>query len=496
MANHHGMNRFEGMPDFCRYGHEGARGDRFGRMFSLPPLYLPADDLQALGAPSGPMDGGEGSDRTDSVPVGQIFFGQFIDHDITLDVTSSLTGVRAAEDTPNVRTPTLDLDSVYGAGPEASPFLYRQARQDPFREIKLLTGADGTAAQIDDGGTDVPQPAGLAQFDLWRSPHGTAIIGDPRNDENRVLSQMHLAMLRFHNGIVQDLYDNGLHGEAVPEEDLFEEAQRLARWHYQWVVLNDFLPHVCGDAVVSRVFGSGREVYCPTSSDLPFIPIEFAVAAYRFGHSMIPQRIQIQENGSLLEIFGTTLGSGFAPLDDTDAIVDWNELTDTDEDRQVQNAEQLDRKLAADLLDLPFIREGETSLATRNLLRGKAFLLPSGEEVARAMGRPEDEVENVTEAARDIASGVDLASGTPLWFYLLVEAERIGRETEPGLFEEGEGLGPVGAQIVAETIIGLVELDPRSYLAQNRAWNPVTDGLGIQTLGQMMTYQTVPVPTP
>jgi hypothetical protein len=439
------------------------------------------------------MDGGAGSDRTDSVPVGQIFFGQFVDHDITLDVTSSLTGVRSAEDTPNVRTPTLDLDSVYGSGPEASPFLYHQ--QGPFREIKLLTGVDGTAARIDDEGTEIPQPPGLAQFDLWRSPHGTAIIGDPRNDENRVISQMHLAMLRFHNGIVQELHDNGLHGEAVSEEELFEEARRLARWHYQWVVLNDFLPHVCGKAVVSRVFGSGRRFYCPKSSDLPFIPIEFAVAAYRFGHSMIPQRVQIQENGSQLEVFGSTLGRGFTPLNDTDAIVDWHELTDTDENRQVQNAERLDRKLAADLLDLPFIREGETSLATRNLLRGQAFMLPSGEEVAQAMDRPSAEIENVSEAARTIAAGIDLASGTPLWFYLLVEAERIGRETEPGLYEEGEGLGPVGAQIIAETMIGLVELDPRSYLAQNRAWNPVDDGLGIQTLGEMMSYQMAPVPS-
>jgi len=490
MAHHHGMNELEGMPAFCHYGHEHQRGDRFGRMFNLAPLYTPAEDLRSLGAPGGPMDGGTGTDRTDSVPVGQIFFGQFVDHDITLDVTSSLSGVSSAGETPNVRTPTLDLDSIYGGGPESTPFLYRQAGRFPGAE--LLTGAHGTAASIDDNGSTVPQPPGLAQYDLWRSPDGTAVIGDPRNDENRVISQMQLAMIRFHNGILHTLADEGLHGETFEGEELFEEAQKLARWHYQWVILHEFLPHMCGKAMVSRILGNGRQFYCPSAKDLPFIPIEFAVAAYRFGHSMIPQRVQIQKNGSSLEVFGRTLGRGFTPLDNTDAVVDWHELTETEENRVVQMAEKLDRALASDLLDLPFIQTGESSLATRNLLRGQAFMLPSGEQVARAMGRDETEVEQVSDAAQSIASDVDLSSGTPLWFYLLVEAEQIGREQEENVFQEGEGLGPVGARIVGETIVGLIELDPRSFLARDRSWNPVSDGIGVQTLGEMLTFKQVP----
>lgn len=489
MSHHHGMTSLKGIHAFCRYGHQGARGDRFGRLFDLPPLYVRPDQLRQIGQPGGPMDGGSASDRTNSVPVGTVFFGQFIDHDITLDVTSSLAEVNDESETPNVRTPTLDLDSVYGSGPEASPHLYHGSGE--FGGVKFLTGADSTAAQVDGG----PQPHDLAASDLSRTAHGTALIGDPRNDENRIISQMHLAMLRFHNHVVDTLHGGAQNGEAVTGHELYESARRLTTWHYQWTVVEDFLSAMCGRAVVADILGNGRRFFC-SDTDVPFIPIEFSVAAYRFGHSMIPQRIHIQRSNPTHHVFGPTLGHGFSPLGSPAAVVDWYELAATSADRNVQMAEKLDSKLAPDLLDLPFIQPpAEASLATRNLLRGQAFLLPSGEQIARAMERPSDEIDNVSTAAQNMAgSDIDLSSGTPLWFYLLVEAERIGRETEPGLFEEREGLGPVGARIVAETLIGLLELDGRSYLAQNRSWHP-SDGVGVATLGEMLTYE-VPQPDP
>ena len=467
------MESFDGMHAFCHYGHKGQDGDRFGRLFDLPPLYTPPESLRALGQQGGPMDGGAASNRTNTVPVGQVFFGQFIDHDITLDVTSSLSTVNIASDTPNVRTPTLDLDCIYGAGPEASPFLFHATGD--FARIKLLTGADGTAAN---------QTATLAEDDLWRAPDGTAVIGDPRNDENRIISQLQLAIIRFHNSVCDTL-----HGAGVEGEHLYEEARRTVTWHYQWIVIEDFVRAMCGGAVVDDLLGNGRRFYCPYG-ETPFIPIEFAVAAYRFGHSMVPQRIQIQKGGSSFEVFGATLGRGFSPLSDADAVVDWHELVPTDENRSVQQAERLDSLLATDLLALPFIDpdEAEASLATRNLLRGQSFLLPSGEQVAAALGRDEDEIETVVDSAHDAAGDdVDLSSGVPLWYYLLKEAEHIGRETKPGQFDPGEGLGPVGARIVAETLVGLMEGDHRSYLASNRSWDPM-DGVGVRTLGEMLTY--------
>ncbi len=218
-------------------------------------------------------------------------------------------------------------------------------------------------------------------------------------------------------------------------KELYEHTRKLVTWHYQWVVVRDFLATVCGAAVVADI-------------------------------------------------------RGFSPLSDPRAIVDWHELLPTSENRQVQMAEKLDAKLATDVLKLPFIPPSDVqSLATRNLLRGQVFLLPSGEQIATAMERPAGEIETVSDVARNRAgTAIDLANGTPLWYYLLVEAERIGRESSPGYFEPGEGPGPVGARIVAETLIGLIELDERSYLAENRNWTPA-DGVGVATLGEMLTYQ-------
>lgn len=471
--HHHGMEDFAEIERFSHFGHTARDGDRFGRLFpDLSPLYTPPGELRSLGRADGPMDGGTTANRTESVPVGQLFFGQFIDHDITLDVTSSFSEVADPQSVPNTRTPTLDLDNLYGMGPEASPFLY--VGEEPFDGVKLLSGEDGTAAD---------QKEAHADEDLWRAPNGRAVIGDHRNDENRILSQLHLAMVRFHNAVAQELYET----EDLEEEELFEETRKIVRWHYQYVVVEDTLPALCGQAVVDEIQRRGRKFYCPRS-ETPYIPIEFAAAAYRFGHSMMPQKVQVQRGEDAFRLYGRTFGHGFEPLDDDDAVVDWNELTETDADRNVQTAEELDTQLASVLLDLPFI-DGISSLASRNLLRGQTFQLPSGEQTARRMGRPEDEIERVREAAQQMSNpAADLSGGTPLWYYILVEAEHLGREDEPGHFESGEGLGPVGGRIVAETLYGIIEEDDRSFLASNRNWDPVTDGVGVETLGELLTF--------
>ena len=189
---------------------------------------------------------------------------------------------------------------------------------------------------------------------------------------------------------------------------------------------------------------------------------------------MIPQKIQVQKGGTSYELFGTTLGTGFSPLADAKAAVDWDELLDTGIGHMVQKAEKPDLLTASDLLDLPFIASGETSLARRNLLRGQVFLLPSGEPIARHLGRENSEIDTVSTRVKALLPGV-FDTGSPLWLYLLAEAELIGRETSAQSFDPGEGLGPVGATIVAETLIGLIELDEASWLGENRNWTPVIE---------------------
>ena len=345
----HGMKPLRGIDVLCNPGHEAQRGDRFGRIFRLAPLFIQAQQLKALGKQNGPMDMEQHQKgRTKTVPVGQIFFGQFIDHDITLDVSSSLgAAVRVASSIENVRTPTLDLDCVYGQGPEASPYLYHGS--DAFKGIKLMTGADGTAY------TD--QTAALAKDDLSRSAHGVAIIGDPRNDENRVISQMQLAMIRFHNRVVDGLARFDDEGKLLNEE-LFEHARQLTTWHYQWAVLHDYLPAICGQAVISDILGNGRKFYCAEFRE-PFIPVEFSVAAYRFGHSMIPQIIKIRNGGAELKLFSEAMGLGFKPLKSDEGIVDWEVLFSTSKNVPVQMAEKLDSKACNRPIEPAFRRSGK-----------------------------------------------------------------------------------------------------------------------------------------
>jgi hypothetical protein len=469
MPSHHGLNTLGGLDAYCRVGHYHQPGDRFGRLCSdLAPLYSDPDTLRQVGAKDGPMDGGTGNARTTSVSVGMVFFGQFVDHDITLDVSSSFEQTNNAQSIENVRTPALDLDSIYGGGPEASPFFYHN--QGAFAGVKLVTGADtGGHAEA---ASDVPRVGDVA------------LIGDPRNDENRIISQIHLAMIRVHNKMVDRIASEP---NAPTEHDLYERARRETTWHYQWNVVHDFLVAMCGQGVVNRVLSQGRQYYKPETL---FIPVEFSVAGFRFGHSMVPQNIQTQTGGSPLALFGPSLGGGFTPVPGPSAVVDMHEIFFTLLGRTVENAQRMDTQLASTLLDLPFISSGETSLATRNLLRGQSFLLPSGESFASAVGRPEAEIDAVS-AAVATATGGALTAGTPLWLYFLTEAEVIGREAANGSFEPAEGLGPAGATLVAEVLIGLLEGDEESWLGTDRSWSPdrtVADDERLDGIGNMLAW--------
>ena len=236
---------------------------RFGRMFRLPPYLPSAERIAEVAALM--KENGQGADNPD-IPAGYTYLGQFLDHDITFDPTSSLDRQNDPDALTNFRSPRFDLDSMYGRGPSDDPFLYEKASGGS----RMLIG------RHDD------------EDDLPRNTEESALLGDPRNDENIFVGQLHLTMLKFHNAVLARVTPELRRGSETD----FEAAQRLVRWHYQWMVLHDFLPRVVGADTLRTVFddSSGEPVVRRRFyqwRNAPYMPVEFSVAAYRFGHSMI-----------------------------------------------------------------------------------------------------------------------------------------------------------------------------------------------------------------
>ncbi len=444
---------------------------RFGRLFPwLPPFANDTEavrkNLRALGEKGGPMDPLDNPNDPDPVPgnleknkdnvekgkpvitAGVTFLGQFLDHDMTFDPTSSLERQQDPESIENFRTPLLELDSVYGSGRGASPHLYDRETAN----TKFL---------IDKGW----------EKDLPRNSQDTAIIGDPRNDENVIISQLHLAMLKFHNAVVDYVMKQGIQNP----NDVFPEAQRIVRWHYQWIIVREFLPLTVGKELVEDILENGRQFYDWRNS--PFIPVEFSVAAYRFGHSQVRPGYIANHTGNNGAEFRAPIFDAKIKADNKDPndlrggrrakrrFVDWDTFFDF-KNGKVKPNKIIDTKISTRLLELPTSGPGlpgkedpPPSLAQRNLLRHLTFDLPSGQSVARAMRIKPLSPDELGADLQKLGFG----RSTPLWFYILKEAE---------LVEKGKRLGPVGGRIVAEVFLGLLQGDHSSYLRQDPLWEP------------------------
>ncbi|HVG14628.1 MAG TPA: heme peroxidase family protein, partial [Chitinophagaceae bacterium] len=433
--SHHGAYYQDVIPYSSRYYDKG----KFGRLFpNLPPFATDTkklrEALMEIGEKGGIMDANDDltlppSDHITSLPAqvhnpnspvmtaGMTFLGQFIDHDMSFDPTSSLERQVDPELVQNFRTPSLGLDNVYGSGHLASPHLFDTG--DGFGGIKFLLEP-----------LNVQGKDGVHKFDLPRNKCNTALIGDPRNDENLIVSQLHLLFLRFHNALVDQLHT------AKPSKSpmqLYKEAQELVRWHYQWIVLHEFLPMLCGEAVVNDILTNGRKFYGWNNE--PFIPVEFSVAAYRFGHSQIrpSYRANFGIGGStpLTPFFGYIFNSSLDPsiVDPEDfrggcraarRFIDWHTFFNLGDGNTRAN-KLIDTKLSSPLFQLMGMPGGEPiSLAQRNLLRQLTFKLPSGQRVAHAMRMEHLEADALDELKKH---KLNLETSTPLWYYILKEAE-------------------------------------------------------------------------
>jgi len=416
--------------------------------------------LQELGNIMG--DPGRETTPDSPIPAGFTYFGQFVDHDITLDVSSSIESEVDANTIHNMRSPALDLDALYGRGPALDPYLYSFPTSGPSTAIKFQLGTN-----MQDGSGGPGGSAGFGgmrmqkDFDVPRihnplnppnSPN-TAIIGDPRNDENLIVVQFHHAMLKFHNKVVDMLVLASFTG------DIFVEAKKIVTHHYQWAVINDFLRRICGKPAVDQALASVRAAINSAFR----MPVEFSVAAYRFGHSLIRDTYWVSfnfPNASLGQIFEFNRNPQLPVR--ASWVVDFNAFFDTGISVPVNNkARKIDSVLASGLESIPGGSGIMAILATRNLLRGIALGLPSGQSLANSMrirpltadqlkqGLPPNEV-TILESNTGL-----LLKKTPLWYYVLREAAVI---------KQGDQLGPLGARIVAETFVRILKRDPNSYL--------------------------------
>jgi hypothetical protein len=502
---------------------------RFGRMFPLDVgIEYDPDSLWHLAESMIKADPGQFFNEPDSdenvlIPAAYTYFGQFVDHDLTLDKTS--IGARQSDATAMVdfRTPRFDLDSVYGGGPVGDPFLY-----------------DKTTFMLLQGETIRPAKPGTVQtaHDHIRGPKDAALIGDPRNDENLIVAQLHTAIIAFHNKVVAT---PALMAGLSDKWDKFCRAAEITRLHYQWVVLHDFLRKITHPAIFKDVVETGgmpRLRYYPQDGAVfPYMPIEFSGAAYRFGHSMVRPSYALNAGMGVLQSGKKRIpifdASQNAPDGDLRGFrkappgcgIDWGyflDLPGTAPAKQagkglLQPSYRIDTLLVEGLARLPdhgSLAPRQQSLPFLNLLRGSMLRLPSAEQVAAHMGLASGAIgrfalmdpENIWSAGSRMAnpkSEPDLkdlraaraklrpmfkdAGGqnhTPLWYYILREAEwystGLGNDNEgkggpgkPADIFGGHHLGVMGSTIVLETFLGLMQADASSLL-HRPGWRPMT----------------------
>ena len=453
MAQHHGLSRLDQLFKASLSTHGKVFSQTLGRLKPANPVQITnithQDVINALEELTESMRETENQDDPKAADAGMTFLGQFIDHDITLDATSALGSRIDPHTIPNVRTPALDLDCVYGAGPEASNILY--GPEDDGLDHFLVFGRKENP------------------LDLARTCAGKALIGDPRNDENVIVAQVQGIFIQLHNILMSKMHEGGSEADdithcahdgiapevwdfhVVPKLKSFEEVRRFIRLHYQWIIWNEFLPAFVDDkslewAMNEFIFGH----------DAPVMPVEFSGACYRFGHATTQFKYRMTRGADPVGLFDP---EGFKPRPE-DGNIDLDLFFSTN-DNPAEKARLVGPHLGSPLLQLPFIRDEvdlpdiglkltqdqARNLALRNMVRDRyTYQLASGQQFAHHLGTKKVDIpEALTKKG---------FTKTPLWFYALQEAE-----------EHGHGkLTGVGGAIVASVFANLLKRDKTTFV--------------------------------
>lgn len=464
----------------------------FGELLTDPENLLPATDpnetIKVLTDLGNSMRLGSGVFKLSSIPSAYTYFGQFVDHDVSLAAISKSTPELANPCTitrfgpdplkpeavtatfKNKRNSFLQLDTIYKGSPP---------RNDALLILGKLSKSDHPIHTAD-ADNDVPRQTNNDK---------TAIIGDPRNDQTLIISQLHVAFMRAHN-------------EVVKSGKSYSDARKLLIQHYHWLIIKDFLPRFARPEILQQVLAGEKLRYQPGTSPF-YIPLEFTVAAYRFGHAQSLHSYYYNDNfqGQGLSSLFTFPALGKYPTLPEKGVIQWEHflgIGDFLNWARVPNpsvVEPLSNVLGPTGTPLPC----ERSLAKMDLLRGYSWGLPTGQAVARALGYQElsaAEIESVSvssEMTSILQSG--LSSRTPLWFYILAEAAWAQAHDhpypEPDPRSKLRGfLGKVGSRIIAEVLIGLIRESPDSILKDTQ-WTPEFGPNGNFTLADLFRLARV-----
>lgn len=444
------------------------RPGHFGFMFEQlqndPAHLLPeGDETVAALKLLGESMTAKSSSATGNIPAAFTYFGQFVDHDITMtqtpEVDLSQTSLpifsrnQIVDLFSNGRTGGLDLDSLYD---DPAPRL--EGKMVLGKTTRALFGS----IRAEDRFHDLPRRPMIRdpKTDQEIAEDREALIGDMRNDENLLIAQLHVAFLRAHNALI----DRGLS---------FSEARIGLRRRYQAAILGDYLPRICDPARLERVLrGEFLQPNMRTGDGKLNLPLEFSTAAFRFGHAMVRQEYSHNKTfdpTDFRKLFTTTAMSGdlsenpgqsrLHPTLPDSWIIEWARFFPGE---RFQNpARKIDTVLAPELANLKD-HQGNTIkgimrlLATRNLLRGYIHRLPTGQAIAQALDiEPlcgQALLDSLPDPVAEVMSAIGLENRTPLWAYILTEA---GSSLDG--YPDGAHLGPVGSHIVATTLWNLIK---------------------------------------
>lgn len=429
--------------------------------------------------------------RTPVMKSGYVYLGQFIDHDLTYDKTLVEKAHPNVGTIPNHRTPRLDLDSLYGKDPSQVGSLY-----DSDGSLKL-----GMTVAVN----DTEHPAESSKSDLYRDSTGTPCMIDPRNDENLVVAQMHVLFAKLHNRVIELLNRRQDLAPDPKSSDTFQESRKLVTWLYQWIIVHEFLPSFVSSSVLDDVWHGTLRLYqrplTPTDYPMP-LPVEFTVAAYRFGHSMIQENYILNDYAGVetkklitLTKKGGDIGTGPGSTLSLPAnyVIDWDFFF-SDSEPRVNRGQNIDTFITEALYTLPaqtialfrdqtelrslsgaWLQELHMPLPELTLVRGSKMQLPSGEEFAKRFNYPVIDRKYIPALEEDKAlfDNPTFRDRTPLWYYLLREAA-LTRQREETISDRTpiQKLGPMGSQIVAEVFYQLLASDNGSIMHAGKSWRP------------------------